>query len=289
MSKQLFSEHWWSEGQDFISTEYQRLQYVAKERERTMSIEKLVEAFDKSLRDEFNRISEVPCAPSVKGTSYENILKGFLEGYLGGVFTFNTRVALVDDDHKVFGLFKPGRNEFDVVATYKTSFPNAIFQCDAVKYVSYDSCAFIIEVAQTLIKQQIEDDLDKLSKLSKLGPRGGNAACVASPNNISYVPRLLFYNKPEINSSEMMRLLVENIGSWELVLVYDKDLLFVNHTLPIARARSLPISTTGIPDKPIVVERNSLLWMFHALMELLPYPLIVDAFGPFRKALFASR
>jgi hypothetical protein len=253
-----------------------------------MNIEELVEAFNKSLRKEFEVTSDVPSASNVKGMSYENTLKEFLEKYLGGVFAFNTRVALVDDDHKVFRLFSSKENEFDVVATYKTSFPNTIFQHSEVKYVSYDSCAFIIEVAQTLTKPQIEDDLDKLSKLSELGLRGGNSACVKGPNNIFYVPRLLFYDKHEIDQNVMMNLLEENVGSWELVLVFEKDLLFVNHRLPIARARSLPIGTTEIPDKPIVIKRNSLLWMFHALMELLPYPIVVDAFGPFRKALFAS-
>lgn len=253
-----------------------------------MNIDELVKAFNDSLRVKFDELSRVPYNPNVKGEGYEKILKTFLETYLGGVFTFDKRVALIDDAHKLIELLKPGENEFDVVATYKTSFPSKVFEFEGLTYVSYDSCAFIVEVAQTMTKGQLEDDLAKLRKLNALGIRGGMASYVGGPNTIMYPPRILFYAKQSMKNEVFTDMLNCCADGWELVLVLGEDLLIVNAKLPIVRPRSLPMVKDSLPKSNVTIKENALLWMFEVLSDLLPYPLIVDAFGPFRSAIFSA-
>jgi hypothetical protein len=253
-----------------------------------MDIEDLMKKFEESVRAEFDNLRTTFYNPNVKGGQYEKILLKFLQTYLGDVFKFDSRVALIDTNHDIFQLLEPSQNEFDVVAQFKTTFPSKVYVHNDIQYVSYDSCAFIVEVAQTLTKRQLQDDLNKLGKLTTLNKKLGwlekgkrFGTTIGGPANVEYPLRVLFYYEATISVKELMSALEKEIKSWDILIVFKDERMLINANLPI------------IIKKPPIPwfsgKGNVLLWLFHVLGLSIPYPIFVDAFGPFRKALFRKQ
>lgn len=255
---------------------------------KEMNMEDLVNNFSNSLEDEFKKLRSIHYNPNVKGGGYEKILKEFLETYLGNVFTFDSRVALIDTNHDIFQLLKPSQNEFDIVVQYRTTFPSKVYTYKNIHYISYDSCAFVIEVAQTLTKKQLQDDLNKLRILTVLNKKLGWLDkgkrfdfTVGGPYNVDYPLRVLFYYEASISRKEFTSALEKEIDSWDVLVLLKEKLLLLNSQLPAVIKKP--------PALWVTVKENALLWLFQLLADSLPYPLIVDAFGPFRKVLFKNK
>jgi len=254
-----------------------------------MNIDDLIGKFEESLREKFDNIRTTLYNPNVKGGQYERILREFFETYLGDVFNFNSRAALIDTNHDIFELLKPSENEFDVVAQFKTTFPSKVYAYGDIQYVSYDSCAFIVEVAQTLTKKQLQEDLNKLGKLNTLNKKLGwlqkgkrfQAPILGGQANVEYPLRILFYYEASISGEELASAISKETECWDILIILQKERLLINTSLPILFKK---------PPRPwFSAKGNVLLLLFHVLGGSIPYPIFVDAFGPFRKALFKQK
>jgi len=120
-----------------------------------IEVKKILDNIDFTLRNRFNEIRRQHFNPNTKGYEYEKIVAKFFEEYLGGVLDFHVRAALIDSDLKAFEVFSYGENEFDVIATYKSASPRIVLKVGDVKYIPFDSVALLIEVKQTLNKNNL--------------------------------------------------------------------------------------------------------------------------------------
>ena len=130
--------------------------------------EELVEYVEKMYLGELRKCVSLKFNPNVKGQGIELAVKDFMEMYLGSIFDFYNRVALVDAGGMYYRTFSPAENEFDVVATYKTAVPRVVIETEAIKYVPLDAVAFVIETKHSLTRRNLELGLRKFSKLLKL-------------------------------------------------------------------------------------------------------------------------
>lgn len=234
--------------------------------------QRLLASIERKLKDRFEQIYSVRYSPGTKGAGYERVLADFLREYLGGVFEINTRVALLDRDLKVFSLFSPKENEFDVVATFKISSPRIILETEGMRYIPYDAVAFLVEVGQTLDKSKLEHDLGKLSRVSLLAHYGLTGAVRLSSNHAVERPlRILFYHEREVSWNVLVDLLRSSSDCWDLLFVVREGLLLVNRaTLPLVRRYSIGADTIAIcRDYP-------LLHLLLLIQASLPKPFFID-------------
>jgi hypothetical protein len=67
------------------------------------------------LRKEFESLRLTYYNPVLKGHGYEDVLREFLQTYLGDVFKFYSRVALIDTNHEILQLLKLAQNAVSTV------------------------------------------------------------------------------------------------------------------------------------------------------------------------------
>lgn len=242
-------------------------------------LHKIAEEIEKELRDRFENVRSVNYNPNIKGQNYEKILKEFLEPYLPGIYDFHLRAAILDADLEASKKFKTGENEFDVVATYKISKPRLVFQLENFTFVPYDAVAFLIEVKQTLTKDAITKDLEKLRKLNSLkltdrrfGPSIGGSVTTKS------ILKILFYYEKEISSET----LAEELGkedSWDIAVILKDNRL-------LARISSFPMLKKA--DTEIGIHSGyPLFFMLNLIAATQPVPLMVNASKLFGKIILA--
>jgi len=201
--------------------------------------EKLLDAIEEQLKTRFQEIRHKVYNPNTKGYDYEEILKQFLEDYLGGAFDFLIRVGILDAELKANSIFKPKENEFDLIATYKNAIPKLVYH----RLVPYDSVAFIIEVKQTLKLPELKKDLLKFDKLNKLQVADNRTGIYASSGvftsfKVKRPLRFLFYYEAEAKVEKIFQILEGEYGkSWDVCVVLKDEVVFLNSTLPYVQER----------------------------------------------------
>lgn len=219
-----------------------------------MEKSRILNGIDSKLRHRFDEIRDQHFNPNSKGYEYEKTLAKFLNAYLGGLFDFHTRNALLDRDLKALEIFASGENEFDVIATFKNACPRIVLEVDGVKFIPYDAVAFITEIKQTLSATHLKEDLEKLGKLNTFdcSERFGGITFTAT-SSIERPMKTLFYLDATIDEDTLHTMLLSNTESWDLLLVLSKDEVIGNRELPIVR--EVAIGT----DKLEVFSPHSLL------------------------------
>jgi hypothetical protein len=235
---------------------------------------KLLEAVESELRDKFNQLRNLHYNPNTKGYSYEKALKDFLELYLGGIYDFHVRVPIVDFQLETFSVFSSGENEFDVVSTYKTAIPRIVFKAQETAFVPYDAVAFLLEVKQTLNKETLEKDLQKLDKLNKLRLGNRFGVTIGGNYNIQRPLKALFYYESEISDKTMLATLNKYGNAWDLTIVFDDNTILANPLLPI-------IGKGAQVGEVAISKRYPLLQSMFIITASLPYPTIVNAWSLF--------
>jgi hypothetical protein len=204
--------------------------------------QKVLEGVNSTLKNRFNELRDQHFNTNTKGYEYEKIVAAFFSEYFGGIFEYHTRKVLLDRDLKAFEVFDEGQNEFDVVATFRTASPRLVMKVGDMTYLPYDGTAFVIEVKQTLERTALKRDLDKLRKLDSFDTsnRFGRPAFKTS-FSIERPLKILLYYEARIDENSLEELLNQYAQSWDMVLVFSKDILYGNRALPVV-AKALPDS-----------------------------------------------
>ncbi len=231
-----------------------------------------------SILKEFERIRPLYYSSVTKGYAYEIVVKRFLREYFDSVLSFDDRVALLDADLKVLSVFTEKENEFDVVACYKNAVPCNVLTIEKMKFIPYDGCALVVEVAQTLTKKQVEDDIAKFSKLSKLVPNRNNPDAkrrfgthLERPFSVLYPLRVLFYYDAKISDEVLSKILSNNVEFWDILVVIKSGFLVINANLPIVIKKKEPHPNF------LLIKENAIMCMLHVIGESLVHPIAVNA------------
>lgn len=232
---------------------------------------------------------------NTKGASYENALKNFLLEYFGGVYKIETRTAVIDAEMKCFDLFTSGESELDVVATFQQAVPGIIFQSGSMKWVPFDSVAFICEVKSEITKPSFEDDIEKLEKVNDLNIAvnrfGQNTArtqlldmnsgdIVKRDLSVEHPLKCLVYDKKSISAEFLMEYATKNIEKWDLILIVEEDLILVSPELPFVDGWYSRTSVTGDQDikiselmPDVLVLPDGLIWFILLISMSIPRPI----------------
>ena len=185
----------------------------------------LLDAIEKTLILEFEKIREQKYNPGTKGTDYEEVLSAFLNEYLNGAFDFFTKAGILDTECTIHNFLEERSNEFDIVAIYQNSIPKIVFER---RLIPYDSVAFIIEVKKKLTLPFIKADLEKFEKLNNI-----RISQKHDKSMLNRPLRALFYCESQIDDEELKALLSDKEQSWDLCTILDKDVLILNRNLPL--------------------------------------------------------
>jgi len=230
---------------------------------------------------------ELKFNPNVKGQGIEAAVKDFMEAYLGSIFDFYNRAALIDAEGKYHETLSPSENEFDVVVIYKTAVPRIVIKIDAMKYIPLDAVAFIIETKQKLTRESLEQSLQKFSKLLRLPVSQKRiSASLRGPGTVdtTYILKIILSLQREISNDSLFSLITTYQDSWDIVTITPIDvenvsnsMLILNSKLPIVKRKDMPY---------IVFKGFALARLLCVLLMLLPLPLHVNASKFFFKYLF---
>lgn len=139
---------------------------------------------------------------------------------------------MLDVELKINSMLEPRKNEFDVIAVYKNAVPKVIH----LRFIPYDSVAFITEAAQTLTLQKLKADLKKLERLNCL-QIGRRNICHSSRTlmfPINRPLRMLFYYESKANADAVEQLLLhERKGVWDILVIMNSHFVIYNTTLPL--------------------------------------------------------
>lgn len=243
----------------------------------------LLDGVDKNLRNRFDTIREVHYNPNTKGGNYEKILAQYLREYLDTLVDFHIRSAILDATLEVLNIFPKGGNEFDVVATYKTATPKIVLKTGDMSYIPYDAVAFFIEVKQTLSKSKLEDDLKKYKKLLELQLSNRFRSKLGPVTRIDYPMKILFYYENEISKGTLEKILVENNDFWDILIIYQDNIMYANSRLPyIIRAQKILKGTLQDFSR---FNEHILMQFIILIQSSLMYSHIVDTLPVFYKLL----
>lgn len=242
------------------------------------SAKDLLKKIEDKLKGDFERIKKQYYNTGEKGRCYENILKNFLEEYMEGVLDFYTRSFIIDRYCDCFDIFKKVENEFDVVATFSTSIPKLIFSIENLKYIPYDSIAFICEVKQTLTKSFLEKDLKKFRKLSNLKfKRDFPASAKYSKVVVDRPLRCLVYEEKEIGKKTFEKIISMYEEYCDMILIIENNLLWINKNLPITQALILE---ERLKNKHQLLNDGILLFLLYLSVSI-SYPMIASTIRTF--------
>ena len=252
----------------------------------------IVDGITSTLKCDFERIKPVHFNDNTKGYEYEAILAEYLGIYMNNVVDFHVRAAILDKSLVIYEHFTRKENEFDIVATFKTASPNIILKIRDIKYIPLEGIAFIIEVKQDLTKPNLEKDLKKYNKLNNielertefpLSPlRGmpGDQYIVRRPI------RILFYYENKIKTETLNKLLVKYSDSWDIVLVFNDDLLLGNTNIPIIKAftqkkdtRTLRVTTQCMLTFFVLVQKSLEFKHLHDTSSLFLFMICSEMFN----------
>jgi hypothetical protein len=235
----------------------------------------ILKGIDQGLRKKFIEIRSQYFNSNTKGYEYEKALSAFLEEYLGGIAEFHTRAALLDRHLKALEVFGRGENEFDVVSTHKTASPKIVLKVGDTKFIPYDGVSFIVEVKQTLSTDSLESDLKKLSKLNDFDCSGRFGISFKAGFSIDRPLKLLFYWEAKADESLLVDALRQNVQSWDMLLIFENDLLIGN--------RNLPVIGSVVPDTEVLgrFESDSLLQFIAAIQASLTVSPVVNTLPVF--------
>jgi len=265
--------------------------------------EELLEALQEQLRSEYEDLRGIHA--NSKGDQYERRLSKLIERYVGGQYDVRTRAALIDSEGESFEQFdfQTGEEEIDLVAVFKQSNPQIVFETgneEPLSWVPYEGLAFLCEVKSALTKSALEADLDKLEKVRQIEQAGDDrfGPNVGGEYTIEEPLRCLVYDSAQIADDTLEDILSDRLAEWDLVLIAEEDTLILNADLPMAGEvipssdsfgpseldESLPPEVldfveeeTGIDTDPeMVTLEKGLLWFITTLALSIPDPLSVS-------------
>lgn len=242
-------------------------------------VNELLNGLRERLKSRWKECRKQSFSPNTKGAAYEKALANFLKDYIGGVYNIHTRTAIIDDELKCFDLFSIEENEFDIVATYKQSKPQIIFEAESMKWVPYNAVPFICEVKSSLSTSNLRSDLEKTTKLSKIEREGGFGVTIGGNMTVDYQLKFLVYDEaPSIDMKTVYDILEENMEGWELVLLVEDDELIANPRLPFSKILSdfAPKKT----DSGIVHSSNGLIWFLTYISVSIVHPPAITTVRP---------
>jgi hypothetical protein len=238
-----------------------------------VSIDNIVEAMGAETKGRFESIRNQYYNPNVKGGCYEKVVRGFLETYLGGRFSFHERCSLLDTQLRISEVFSDAENEWDVVGTYKNTIPSMVLEREGAPIISYDAVAFIVAVKQTLTQNHLEKDLDRFHRLSFIEYEkpstsiGGNAT-------VDHPLRVLFYYEGTVTQEQLMELVIQH-SSWDVAISFKGESFIANSELFLTK------HLTGSSNKPLFKPSSPhvLPWLILYLTACTPQPLRRDTSG----------
>lgn len=263
----------------------------------------LFERIQEQLRHEWEEIREIYA--NSKGSTYEQSLADFLDSYFGGIYDINTKVAVIDPNLTCFDVFDfvRGDDEIDLVASFSQAKPRIIFETGEgkgeLRWVPFESVAFICEVKSQLTKQSLTDDFEKLKSISMISEGINNrfGPIITGDYTLEEPLQCLVYDKSSIADATLDEILQDNNQHWHMVLIVENDVLLLNRTIPISDIfvpSSESFGPENMPDLPpeilselesewdintdpdIITINNGLFWFLMVLSATIPDPLSVN-------------
>lgn len=241
-----------------------------------------------------------------KGSTYEQTLKDFLDSYFGGVYDVNTKVAVIDENLVSFQEFDfvQGDDEIDLVATFAQAKPRIIFKTGGnegeLRWVPFESVAFICEVKSQLTKGSLESDFDKLESLSLISESlDDDRLGINIGGDFTTTPPLhcLVYDRESIADDTLEEILKNNYENWDILLLVENDTLLLNRNIPLSETfvpSSEMFGPEQMPELPphilaqvetewdieidpdIITLDNGLFWFLITISASIPDPLSVN-------------
>jgi len=206
---------------------------VSKEEE----IITLFEGIQEQLNQDWIRFRDQHHNPSNKGASYEKALGEFLHKYYKGVYEIHTETVIIDENLDVFESFDTsrGEHEIDLVGLFESARPRIVFDVGEMTYVPLSGVAFLCEVKSKIDSGRLEKDLTKLRKVAKLTKKGGRSFAFSQTGDYTTDNQIkcLVYDENSISEEMLVDKLIENKEFWDLLLLVQDNVLFVNSTLPV--------------------------------------------------------
>lgn len=200
---------------------------------------------EEQLKTKFEELRNEKYNQNTKGYDYEEIVKQFLEDYIGGGFEVLIRMGVLDAELKVLNFLKPTENEFDVIGLYRNAVPKLVHR----RLVPYDSVAFIFEIKQTLTITNLKDDLAKFERIKnlKINKQRFNFNCWFPKNLIKRPLRVLFYYELHANIEKVCELL-NSSDSWDLCVILKEDNVLMNSTIPFVKEQFKQAKFVQFPE-----------------------------------------
>lgn len=214
---------------------------------------------ENDLRSRWSRLAKQKFSQNKKGQGFEVAALQFFENYLGRNLEFHNRVALLDRKLTLFRQLSKGSNEWDLVATFATSIPRLVLHVESLDYVPLDGAFFVAEVKKSLTSTSLEADLGKLAPLRELVTKNRFGNRVPAPFEETELLRLLLYYKREIRSKRLWEILGSRLDTWDMLLVLEDRMLFVNKRIrAAAEIAPGPEKISYAPEFPITQLLNFL-------------------------------
>ena len=205
--------------------------------ESNVMVRRVVDGIGKQLRDKFEELRPLYYNTNTKGAGYEKVLKEVLSDYLDSIVSIHNRCLLIDRNLELLNILSYDKNEFDIVATFNSACPKIVFQTNTLKYIPLDAVAFLIEVKQTITKPALKDDLDKMDYISKINTDGRFGVTFTGMYSVSHPIKILAYYDKQIDDEEFFNTLIEHLEDWDIILLVEEDILYVNPILPWVNKR----------------------------------------------------
>lgn len=197
----------------------------------------LFEGIREQLSHDWNKFREQHHNPSNKGASYEEALGDFLTKYYRGVYEIQTQSVIIDENLNVFDLFDTsrGEHEIDLVGLFESARPRIVFDVGEMTYVPLIGAAFLCEVKSKIDSGRLEKDLKKLRKVSELAKKEQRSFAISQTGSYTTNSQIkcLVYDERSISDERLVDELIEYQDAWDLLLIVQDDVLFVNSSLPI--------------------------------------------------------
>ncbi len=176
----------------------------------------------------------------------------------------------------------PSRNEWDVVATYNNAIPSIILPGHSLNDIPYDAVAFIAEVAQSLTRRQLTDDLTHYSQLNRMPICSRRFGMYQSGKYTILRPvKLLVYEDRTLSQNTISNILTQHTMNFDLLVVIKKDELYLSPNLPFANT----ITGTG-PIK--ILQDNAILLAIISLLASIPISTVTNILSTFTNLYYAA-
>lgn len=196
----------------------------------------LFEGIQKQLNHDWEKFRDQHHNPSNKGASYEQALGNFLTKYYRGVYEIQTQSVIIDENLDVFDVFDTsrGEHEIDLVGLFESARPRIVFDVGEMTYVPLIGTAFLCEVKSKIDSGRLGKDLTKLRKVSKLAKSEQRSFAISQTGTYTTNSQIkcLVYDERSISDERLVDQLIEYQDAWDLLLIVQDDVLFVNSSLP---------------------------------------------------------